>query len=553
MPNALQTGVSGLIAHQRQLDVVANNLANINTTAFKSQRVLFSDLVYERLSPATGSSGVTTIGGTDPLEIGSGVRTAQTQRDFSQGGLDATGQAFDFAIQGEGFFVLNDGIQDIYSRSGAFSLDAEGTLIDPSTGYAVQRFGRVGEGQNNTPQFQIPGDSRIRVPIGSTIFGTPTSRTTFNGILDSSSTGPRAEILTSANPFLSSGNPATAATALNDLDTNSTDYVAGDIIEIVGTNPDGSTFNTTIGAFGATMGDILAAVNTSASGATATMDSDGNLLFLADDSGEASMSLVLSDQIGNTGSTLFNTHNMIVTTNGKDGDTLDGLINFFDVRGDAHEVSYTFQKITPNSWNLMFDIDPEDGTIVSGNVDNIQFNDDGTLIGINGISGGVGQIEIQFAGVSQSQSIAIHLGELSHIAADFAFSTSQDGNEPSKLASVRINSDGTLQGISSTGRTFDIAQLSVASFRNPNGLSAIGNLAFESTLNSGNVELGLAGSNGRGTIRGGQLEASNVDVAFEFTATHRGPERILSECSNDYRCGRSSRRTDKYYQVEHDF
>lgn len=516
MPNALQTGVSGLIAHQRQLDIVANNLANLNTTAFKSQRALFTDLVYERLSPATGSNGAT-IGGTDPLEIGSGVRTAQTQRNFSQGGLDATGQPLDFALQGEGFFVLNNGVQDVYTRNGAFSLDTNGFLIDPSTGFTVRRFGSVGEGNGDGPSFQVPGDNRIKIPIGSTIFGSATTTTTFDGILDSASQGPRAETLTSSAAYESSGAPATTATLLDDLDTNITDYQVGDTIEISGTNPDGSTFNTSLAANGATLGDLVNAINAAATDATATLDADGNLVFTADNTGEASMSLAVTDGATNTGSTLFSTHNMIVTTNGKEGDTLGGSIEVFDVRGDAHEVGYTFQKVSPSVWDLTFHMDPDEGNVISGEVRNIQFNDDGSLIGINGISDGVGEIELSFDGVVQPQTVAIRLGDLSHIASDFAISTTQDGNEPSKLSSVRINSDGTLQGISSTGRTFDIAQMAIASFRNPNGLSAVGNLTFESTLNSGTVELGIAGSNGRGTVRGGQLESSNVDVAYEFT------------------------------------
>jgi len=516
MPNALLTGVSGLVANQRQLDTVANNLANMNTTGFKTQRVLFSDLVYERLSPATGNTGKS-VGGTDPLEVGSGVRVSQTQRDFSQGGMDATGQPFDFALQGDGFFVLNNGIQNIYTRNGAYSLDSEGYLIDPSTGFTVQRFGAVGEGGTGTPQFQIPGDNRIQVPIGTTIFGTPTSQTTFNGILDSGSTGPRAEQMTSSSPYLASGSPATATTLLNDLDSNVVDYVSGDTIEISGTNPDGSSFSTTVSADGATVGDLLAGINAAATGATASIDGSGNLLFTADDTGEATMSLSISDTDSNTGSTQFISHALVVTTEGKEGDRLGGSIEVFDVRGDSHKVGYTFQKISENTWNLEFTLDASEGTVVAGQVNNIQFADDGTLIGIDGVSNGTGEIELKFDGVIQPQKIAIQMGEIAHIASDFAISTDQDGNEPSKLSSVRINSNGTLQGISSSGRTFDIAQLAIASFRNPNGLSALGNLGYESSLNSGTVEMGTAGSNGRGTVRGGQLEASNVDVAFEFT------------------------------------
>lgn len=144
MPNSLNTGVSGLLAHQRQLDMVANNLANLNTTAYKTQRIVFSDLLYESLAPATNGNGVS-IGGTNPIEVGSGVRTAQIGRNFGQGSFNSTGQPLDFALQGDGFFVVSDSNTNYYTRAGSFSLDDGGFLIDPSTGYPVMRFGRQGK------------------------------------------------------------------------------------------------------------------------------------------------------------------------------------------------------------------------------------------------------------------------------------------------------------------------------------------------------------------------------------------------------------------------
>ena len=90
MSSALLTGVSGLLAHQRWLDVVGHNIANMNTHGFKKSRVLFADMFYETLQPATGPSG--DFGGTNPSQIGSGVRIAQVDRNFSQGTLEATGQ-----------------------------------------------------------------------------------------------------------------------------------------------------------------------------------------------------------------------------------------------------------------------------------------------------------------------------------------------------------------------------------------------------------------------------------------------------------------------------
>ena len=170
MGSALNIGVTGLIAHRRMLDVVGNNLANVNSIAFKSQRALFTDLLYETLRPATGSSSAS-IGGSNPIQVGSGVKVAQIDREFSQGSLELTGGQYDFAIQGDGFFVISNGIEELYTRSGAFALDASQRLIDPSTGFRVMRQGSTGEPSGTAIGFQTPGDDGILIPLGTTIPG----------------------------------------------------------------------------------------------------------------------------------------------------------------------------------------------------------------------------------------------------------------------------------------------------------------------------------------------------------------------------------------------
>jgi flagellar hook protein FlgE len=139
------------------------------------------------------------------------------------------------------------------------------------------------------------------------------------------------------------------------------------------------------------------------------------------------------------------------------------------------------------------------------------------MIGINGVPNAATELQVRFNGIAQTQSINIALDELNHIATEFSMSTVQDGLAPSKLSTVRVNSTGVIQGISTTGQSFDIAQLAIALFKNPQGLTGVGQSYFDASLGSGDVELGAGGSGGRGIIRGGQLEGSNVDVAFEFT------------------------------------
>src|SRR5207253_7694652 len=162
--SSLFTGVSGLRAYQDMLNVVGNDLANTNTTAYKAQRTRFADLLYQTLTQATGvtsNSG----GGTNPMQIGFGVKVNAIDQDFSQGSLEPTSGPLDMALQGNGFFVVNNGFQNLFTRSGAFGIDDKNFLVDTATGFRVQRFGIVGEGTALSPGFQAHGDNSIKVPL----------------------------------------------------------------------------------------------------------------------------------------------------------------------------------------------------------------------------------------------------------------------------------------------------------------------------------------------------------------------------------------------------
>ena len=158
MGNALLSGVSGLSAHQTMLDVAGANLANVNTTAFKSSRVTFSDLLSETLKDAGQPTG--TVGGTNPTQIGSGVQLSSVDKDMTQGSLINTGQPLDMAIEGAGMFVLSDGTKDVYTRVGTFAVDSDFYLVDPATGYRVQRIGSEGVAEG----FQSAANDSIRIP-----------------------------------------------------------------------------------------------------------------------------------------------------------------------------------------------------------------------------------------------------------------------------------------------------------------------------------------------------------------------------------------------------
>lgn len=136
MMRALFAGVSGLRNHQTRMDVIGNNIANVNTVAFKASRVTFKEAFAQLLQGASRPPGNT--GGINPIQIGSGMNIGSIDQLFSQGSLESTGQNTDLAIQGSGFFVLSDGSKRVYSRAGNFQLDAGGRLIAPTNGFILQ-------------------------------------------------------------------------------------------------------------------------------------------------------------------------------------------------------------------------------------------------------------------------------------------------------------------------------------------------------------------------------------------------------------------------------
>ncbi|MBI2421843.1 MAG: flagellar hook protein FlgE [Candidatus Hydrogenedentes bacterium] len=183
MGTALFTGVTGLLAHQRRLDVVANNIANVNTIGYRGSRTLFQDLFAQTI--AGGSAPLGSFGGTNPQQIGLGVQIGSIDVDYGQGSLVTTGVSSDLAIQGNGFFVLSNDTLQTFSRDGSFTLNANGVLIEPGTGFRVQGYSADENGVINTDTQPI-GD--IVIPVGGTGIVRATTLTNLIGNLDSGTT-----------------------------------------------------------------------------------------------------------------------------------------------------------------------------------------------------------------------------------------------------------------------------------------------------------------------------------------------------------------------------
>jgi flagellar hook protein FlgE len=163
MMRSLFAGVSGLQNHQTRMDVIGNNIANVNTTGFKRGRVNFQDLLSQ--TQAGSSRPNERVGGVNPQQVGLGMNIASIDTIHTQGSLQTTGVKTDLAIQGDGFFVMRAGDQLFYSRAGAFSLDANGTLVNPSNGMRVQGYqAEIINGQTFINTSADVGD--LVIPIG---------------------------------------------------------------------------------------------------------------------------------------------------------------------------------------------------------------------------------------------------------------------------------------------------------------------------------------------------------------------------------------------------
>ena len=521
MPSALLTGVSGLLVHQRMLDNTANNLANMNTLAFKSRRILFSDLEYEVIQPATNAGGGA-VGGTNPNELGSGVRIAQISKQMAQGNLDQTGETWDIAISGNGFFITSNGNETLYTRAGAFSLDSNGYLVDPATGYRVQRFGAVGEPDGINPPFQTPGDNSIRVPIGMSVTGRESSTIGLGGNLPGNSVASSGHIISSPT-FTTSSGAATGATLINSLNQNAVDYAPGDVINITGTNSDGSAVTATFNVSAAsTVQDLVNAIDAAFTDATVTLSSSGSIVLTSSVTGPSQLTLGLTDASGNTGSMNSSAFNWS-STPGANGKAVEVPIEVFDEQGGAHTLKATFLHVGPNRWNLA--VTGDANTVVTGGTLNgIEFTTDGA--GLAGSSPTSLAFTASFGGLP-NQNLTINLSppttgpgsnlRFTQVSSDASVQYTRDGFGAGVLQEVRIQADGVIELISSQDQAFQVAQISMANFANPQGLTSAGENYYTQSANSGPAQVGTPSTGGRGALKRGHLEQSNVDVALEFT------------------------------------
>ena len=385
--------LSGLTAESTALSAIANNLSNQNTTGYKDTSVLFSDLFYQNLG-TTGSG--------DPIQEGAGTEVSSMPSLFTQGSVSATGVPTDAAIQGAGFFVVQNANGSVdYTRAGDFSVD-NGNYLVTSEGQQVLGYPAV-NGVVNT------GSAIAPLQLGAGTISPPTAtgnvQLTLN--LNSSTTPTDTPYSTPVTIYDSLGAPHTLTATFTNTAPNTWDYS----LSIPGTD---------LSAVGAT--GVLA---------TGTLTFNGNGVL-----------------IGDTATT---------------GGTVTGTLS--DVTGIPITGLADGATNTTFNWNVL-----------------------------NGTTPVLTQVA----------------------ALDSTTSANQDGNSSGSLTSFAIGSDGTITGSFSNGSTEALGQIALASFANNNGLELNGNTDFTPTLASGPAVVGVPGAGELGTLSGGSLELSNVDIATEF-------------------------------------
>ena len=290
MLNSLFSGMKGVKNSQAQLDVISNNIANVNTTGFKANRITFADALSETISGARGTAGNFT--GSNPIQIGRGSLISSVDTNFKQGSLDATGIFTDIGISGKGFFIVTDGINQFYTRAGGFQMTDDGFLMAQGGNFYVM--GRTAD--ENGRLRSTTALERIALPFGRKEPAQATTEVTIYCNLDKNAS--KVEEWLGKDQLIAGGKPAQLTTDLAMIDGNS--IMLGDQIEITGRDKFGNrildhnhkvhTF--TYGQDGTTIEDLLNKINLIfrsndvENGATVSIDQGGRIRLEANSAGE---------------------------------------------------------------------------------------------------------------------------------------------------------------------------------------------------------------------------------------------------------------------------
>jgi len=477
--------LSGLNADSTALNTIANNLSNMNTTAFKAQTTNFSDLFYQQVG-STGSG--------DMIQQGTGVQVASNSTDFTGGAISSTGIATNVAINGTGFFVLDNNGSQLYTRDGNFQTSSSGTL-ESSAGQAV-----MGYAATNGVISPAGGLTDIAIPTGQVM--PPSATTTFSVMQNLNSSSPVG---------------ATTSGTVTVYDSLGKSYVATVNYTKTGAN---------VWSYSITIPDTLAPSPVTAGGTTtisydfgssggtqSTVNPGSNLTITAPATAGGTATTALPTFTGSPETvadyvadlqTVLTAAGITVGAGGVTVSATAGGVLSISGAGISTSGSVIQNPIGANTTgSLTFN---SSGNLVNpaGNVSGIIFS---------GLSDGAASINMTWDLLGSSST-----GNISQTsAASSTSSTSQNGYSSGEYQSFAINADGTVAATYSNGQTLNVGQLAIATVSNEQGLVDAGSTEYKTSSASGEASIGVAGTGSRGSLEGSSLEASNVNISAEFS------------------------------------
>ena len=559
---AFFTGLSGLNANARWLEVIGNNISNINTTAFKSSRLQFEPAFSRNF--ALGTAPGTDTGGTNPTQVGLGVQIAGVQRNFNNGSISATGVTTDLAIEGDGLFVVDLAGEQLFTRAGAFQLNATSDLVTIGGG-KVQGFGI-------DSQFQIVSGALVdlNIPVGLLTLAEATRNVNFSGNLNASGVVATTGSVHESRAFFTDAGltPTMEMLGTENLTILGNDLFISDgaggsflaieggrqaIITISGAEKFGTDLGTHSFAFSATAIPGVDVIGTTMNDFLVFMDQvmglDSTVISGQDLGGNITIPLIPSPDAGKiiiTGNEglaqdldietadLLVTYNdplgvgisqpFVVTETGQaDGESGRTTFVVFDSLGTPLTMNITFvlQQTTPGSgttWEFIVESGDNDALDRIVGLGVVTFDDNGRFVSATNqafsvirSNGALTPLTVNMEFDNGTDAISALTDSNSSLAAVF-----QDGSAIGTLNSFSIGEDGILTGAFTNGLLRNLGQVALANFINPEGLIDEGNNFFRAGPNSGLplIDTPLAFGNGR--LLGGALELSNVDLSEEF-------------------------------------
>ena len=542
MMRSLYSGVSGLKTHQTKMDVIGNNIANVNTVAYKSQSITFSELMYQTTQGASGPNAVTGTGGTNAKQIGLGVKAgAITTSISSQGATQTTGNPFDLKITGDAFFVVSNGQDNFFTRDGSFYVDSAGNLAMSSNGYNVMGWdvddATMSIKKDTVTALKIMDTTNLTYPPEAT------SKAYVSGIIDKNDT----QVSTEGGKILnlgfydSLGYSYTGKLSMKATDTEGIYSVElSDVLDSSGNSVTGKYGDISLGtSIDAPLAKTLSLVTgySYAAGSMTYTDSDTGVtgtfaldatLLTNDAAGLTSLQKLdkLADAYGYSSyeefSKLYITDTSVVPATSTTIADLIAAGDLVSTGGIGIEADGTLDVTGKRTNGALVAYDTATGVIKSVNNSTTNLTLD-LKFGTDTLPGGpFSTINIDF-----SKSSNYNNNKTSTIGA-----TSGDtkglgtGRKLGELSGISIEDSGMIYASYDNGQTKLLGQIAVAEFANASGLEKSGDNLYSATMNSGEFDgIGVEIKAGGGYLSTGVLEMSNVDLSSEFTemiTTQRG-------------------------------